>query len=197
MARHYSSLNDQASGSQLVASLSGNIQSLAAKAITGTEQDKKAYVNGMLNALHLGNQSTGDLQKDTDLLEKNLAQLNLTTPAATDAARNLVSVARPHTTMTASAIPEATQQIVSQVQANMAMRNYLTPYRMANKGAGDVTGYQHAREQLEQVADPRVWQYQQMKKSDPDAARKFLSSQPDAASLVGKAKELVNMGLIQ
>ena len=197
MNRHYASLNDQSTGSQLVAALSGNIQSLAQKAITGTEQDKKAYVNGMLNALNIGNQATGDLQKDTDLLEKSLAQLNLSTPASTDAARILSSIAKPHATMAAAAIPEATQQVASQVEANMALRNYLTPYRMANNGAGDVVGYQHAREQGENTFDPRIWQYKDMKKTNPDAARKFLTSQPDMADLIQKSKQLVGMGVIQ
>lgn len=197
MNRHYASLNDQSTGSQLVSSLSGNIQSLAQKAITGTEQDKKAYVNGMLNALNLGNKATGDLQKDTDLLEKNLAQLNLSTPASTDAVRNLVSIARPHTTMIGTAIPEATQQVVSQVKANMALRNYLTPYRMANGGAGDVVGYQHAREQGENTFDPRIWQYEEMKKANPAAAKQFIGGQPDASDLVKKAQQLVSMGVLQ
>lgn len=193
MNRHFGGLNDQSSGAPLVQALTSNIKSLAASAVTGTESGKKSYVTGLLNALHLGGQATGDLQKDTDLLEKNLAQLNLSTPASTDAARTLVTAARPHSTMSEGAIKEAADQIASQVKANMAMRNALSSYKMM----GDVQGYAATRQKLEQVADPRVWQFESL----PDKASKqaFMAKLPakDRAELLNKAQQLTQMGLVK
>ncbi|MFS6963245.1 hypothetical protein ABMY88_23875, partial [Escherichia coli] len=84
-------LNDQSTGAPLIAALQGNIKSLIPGAITGTESGRKAYVVGLLNAMGVGGQATGDIQKDTDLLQKQMAQLQLGTPATTDAMRTLVS----------------------------------------------------------------------------------------------------------
>ena len=192
MNRHFASLNDQASGAPLATALTGNIKALASSAITGTESGKKAYVTGLLNALHMGGQTTGDLQKDTDLLEKNLAQLNLTTPASTDAARTLVSAARPHTSMSEKAILEAADQLSGQVKANMAMRNVLQSAKMM----GDTSSYASMRQRLEQTADPRIWQLEGKSPQDQAAILGKLSPQ-DRSDIVKKARQLHDMGIIQ
>lgn len=192
MSRHFSGLQDQAAGAPMVTALTGNIKSLANDAITGTEAGKKKYLFGLMNALHIGGQYTGDLQKDTDLLEKQMAQLNLNTPASTDAARTLVQAARPNSHMSAGAISEAADQIASQVKANMAMRNVLSSY----KQYGDVQGYNNMRQKLEQTADPRIWQYESLPKEQRAAFMQKLQPQ-DRADLVNKAKQLTDMGIIK
>lgn len=197
MGKHYASLQDKASGTQLATSLTGNVKALAQRAITGTDSDKLAYVNGLLAHLpgFTGAPST-DLKTATDLLEKNLSQLNLSTPASSDAARSLVTAARPHSSMTPEAISEATDQLSGQVKANMAVRNFLTPYKFANGGAGDPNGYQAARQQIEQTADPRIWQ---LDGKSPQEQQKFMQSltPADRNALVKKAQQLHQMGIIQ
>jgi hypothetical protein len=193
MGKHFAGLQDQASGAQLVAGLTGNIKALATTAATGTGGDKKAYVDGLLTALHIPG-ATGDLQKDTDLLEKNMAQLNLGTPASSDAARALVQAARPHSSMNAAAISEAADQVAAQVQANMAMRNMLAPAKMM----GDVATYNAQRQKLEQVADPRAWQYVNLGPGSA-AAKEFMSKlQPaDRQTLIQKVDQLEQMGMLK
>lgn len=198
MNDHYTKLSGNASDAQTALGLTGNIKSLAEGASTGTEAGRKAYVTGLLNTLHLGGQATGDLQKDTDLLEKNMAQLNLASPAATDAARTLVSAARPHSTMSAGAIKEAAEQVGAQVQANLAVRNYLTPYKYANGGKGDPEGYQAARQQIESTADPRAWQYVNLKPGSTEAKAFMSKLKPDdRAQLVQKIGHLEQMGMLK
>jgi hypothetical protein len=194
MNRHFSSLQDQSAGTQLVSGLTGNIKALADTAATGVGGDKKAYVSGLLNAFGLGDKATGDLQKDTDLLSKNMAQLNLGTPAGTDAARALVEAGRPSTKMSAPAIKDAADQVASQVQANMAMRNMLSPA----KQMGDTQTYNAQRQKLEQIADPRAWQYVNLGPGSP-AAKDFMSKlQPgDRASLIQKVDQLEQMGMLK
>ena len=194
MNRHFAGLQDSASGAQMIQGLTGNIKALATGAATGTESGRKAYVAGLLNALHLGNQATGDLQTDTNLLEKNMAQLSMAAPASTDAARNLVLAARPNSGMSTAAISEAADQVASQVKANMAMRNALQGYKMM----GDTQGYANARQKLEQVADPRAWQYEALGPGSP-AAKAFVDrlTPADKADLGGKIQQLEQMGMFK
>ena len=191
MNRHFAGLQDQAAGNQLITGLTGNIKALANKAITGTDSDKLAYANGLLAALP-GHGHADDLKTATDLLEKNMAQMNLGTPALTDAARALINAARPNSKMSPEAITDAADQVLGQVKANMAMRNALQGYKMR----GDVQGYQSFRSELEQVADPRIWQ---MEGKTPQEQAKFMQGlQPaDRAALVQKAQQLHQMGMIQ
>jgi hypothetical protein len=198
MNTHYSKLSGNASDAQTAIGLTGNIKALAQGAATGTEAGRKAYVVGLLNSLHLGGQVTGDLQKDTDLLEKNMAQLNLATPASSDAGRTLVSAARPHGTMNAAAINEAADQVASQVQANLAVRNYLTPYKYAAGGKGDAQGYQSAKQDIENTADPRAWQYMNLKPGSSDAKAFMNKLNPqDKKDLVQKIGHLEQMGMLK
>lgn len=194
MNRHFSGLQDQSAGNQLVSGLTGNIKALADGAATGVGADKKAYVAGLLNAMGMGGQATGDLQKDTDLLAKNMAQLNLGTPAGTDAARALVEAGRPSTKMSPAAIKDAADQVASQVQANMAIRNMLAPAKMM----GDPATYQAQRQKLESIADPRAWQYVNLGPGSK-AAKEFMAKlQPaDRATLIQKVDQLEQMGMLK
>lgn len=192
MNRHFAGLQDSASGAQLQQGLIGNIKSLASGAATGTGAGRKAFVSGLLSALHIP--GTGDEAKDTDLLEKNMAQLNMSTPASTDAMRTIVSAARPHGTMQESAIVEAADQLGGQIQANVAMRNALQGYKMF----GDVQGYQTARTKLESVADPRAWQYVNLGPGTPEAKAFLQKLTPaDRSSLIDKTGQLEQMGLLK
>ena len=196
MNDHYTGLNKQAENGQLIEGLLGNIKSLAPKAITGTEQGRKSYVTGLLNALHLGNQATGDLQKDTDLLEKNIAQLGLNTPSSTDAMRTIVGAARPHGTMQSGAIEEAADQLLGQVRANRVIRNALTPLKSMADKTGDTTSYQALKEHMEDIADPRAWQFQAMDKPGRIKMMQGLSAD-DREKLKAKIRELESTGMLK
>ena len=188
MNRHFGGLQDQAAGAQLVSGLTGNIKALASKAITGTGSDKLAYANGLIATFLPGEHKVDDLKTATDLLDKNVAQLALGTPGGrTDAAMALIGAARPNAHMT----PEA-DQVASQVRANMAMRNALQGYKMM----GDYQGYANARQKLEQIADPRVFQFES---ADAAGRAKMLSNltPDDKAQLRTKIQAAEQMGLVQ
>jgi hypothetical protein len=198
MNEHWANINKQAENAPLVLGVLGNIKSLASSAITGSDAGKRAYVNGLLNAFGLGNQKTGDLQKDTDLLEKNMAQLNLGTPAATDAMRNLIEAGRPHSTMNSGAIQEAAAQVEGQVKANLAIRNSLSVAKSVADQSGDPTVYSSTRQHLEQVADPRAWQYMSLGPGSQQAKDFLKKLTPgDRAQLVKNVGELERMGLLK
>ena len=194
---HWAGLNKAAETAPLMEGLISNIQSLAPKAITGTESAKKAYVVGLLNSLHLGDKATGNLQTDTDLLEKNMAQLAMGTPASSDAMRTLVLAARPHSTMSQQAIDEAAAQLKGQVQATRATRNALSAPKAILDATGDATAYNAVKQQIEQVADPRVWQYEALGPGSA-AAKAFVAkmSPADQKTFIERAKAAEDMHLV-
>lgn len=193
---HWQKINAGAADAPVATALLSTIKQLAPAAITGTESGKRAYWNGLFNALHAGDKATGDLQKDTDLLNKSMAQLNLSTPATTDAMRTLIEAGRPHSTMSEGAIKEAAAQIEGQLKANMATRNLLAPDKRYADATGDLSHYQQKMETLQQVMDPRIFQYESMPKEDRKAFMAKLAPQ-DRATLIDKTKKLEALGVFQ
>jgi len=169
MNTHFSGLQTASQGASLISGLTGNVKALAQRAVTGTEADRQAYVNGLLNTLGVGDKASGNLQTDTDLLRKQLAQINTNTKASSDAQQALIQAAQPNSHMSAKAMSEAADQIASQVQLNMAIRNKLSSAKYANNGQGDSTGYQGLRQKIEEVADPRAIQWQNLGPGSPEA----------------------------
>lgn len=194
MNKHFEGLQDSSQGAAMVGALNSSIQGLATKAITGAEQDKLAYLNGL--GTLFGIQRATDAKTATDLLEKQFARMNMTSPASTDAARTLIAAGSPHSQMTPEAIKEATQQIAGQVAANMAERNHLSGFKYANGGAGDSVAYQQEKQNFEKVADPRIWVYKNMGPGTPEA-QKYLREQKDAKSLIKKMGIVEQMGALQ
>lgn len=190
MGQHFQRLQDSAESAPLVQALTGNIKALASADTTGNLSGRKAYISGLLEALHLP--TSGDLKTDTDLLEKNMAQLNLGSPAATDAARTLVQAARPNTHMSPEAVKEAADQVAAQARANQVMRDALSGYKMA----GDVQGYQAARQKFEQVMDFRAFQYERATPAERDKMLSKMS--PDERNkLRASLKGLTDMGVMK
>ena len=177
MNTHFSGLQNASQGTALISGLTGNIKALAAKAITGTESDRQSYVNGVLNALGAGDKASGNLQTDTDLMRKQLAMINTSTPASTDAKQSLIQAAQPNSHMNAPAIAEAADQVASQVQLNMAMRNKLSATKYANGGQGDPAAYQAMRQQLETI-DPRALQWKNLGPGSPEAQQYLQTLKP-------------------
>src|SRR6266404_427991 len=195
MSDHFTALNASAQSMPLVTSLTKTIEGLAPEAFTGPGGDKRQYMAGL--ARSFGFNLTGDAQTDTNLLNKAIAQLNISTPAGTDAARALIEAGQPNSKMDADAIKTAAGTIRGQVLMNQAERNFLQTTRLSNRGAGDPQAYQEGRQGFEANADPRIWQYQDLAKSDPKAARAFIAKQPDKSDLVRKAGALEQMGFFR
>lgn len=201
MNKHFETLQDASQGAQAIQALRGNIQQLATKAITGTESDRLSYANGLLS--QFGNEHASDAKEATDLLKKQLAKINVTAPATTDAMRTLVDASNPNVHMEPKAIKEATDQLASQVEANVAIRNHLAGYKYANNGQGNAVSYQAERQNLEKIADPRIWQYQSLTPGSPEA-KAFVANLPaadrdpsNAKGMAYKMQQLQKIGVIQ
>ena len=195
MTNHFAGLNASSQSLPLVTSLTKTIEGLAPQAFTGPGGDKRQYMAGLARVF--GINLTGDAQTDTNLLNKAIAQLNISTPAGTDAARLLVEAGQPNSNMDPAAIKEAAGTIRGQILMNQAERNFLTTTRYSNKGSGDPGTYQQGRQMFEANADPRVWQYEDLAKSNPAAARVFIARQPDKADLIRKTAALEQMGFFR
>lgn len=196
MTDHFGALNASAGSLPLVTGLTKTIEGLAPEAFTGPGGDKKQYLAGLLRSFHID--ATGDAQTDTNLLNKAIAQLNISTPAGTDAARALVEAGQPNSKMDPQAIKEAAGTIRGQVLMNTAERNFLqTSARLSNGGAGDPVAYQQGRQMFEQNADPRIWQYEDLAKSNPAGAKAFIAKQPDKADLIRRTAALEQMGFFR
>jgi hypothetical protein len=192
MTNHFTGLNASAQSLPLVTGLTKTIESLAPSAFTGPGGDKRQYMAGLARVF--GVNLTGDAQTDTNLMNKAMAQLNISSPAGTDAARALIEAGQPNSHMDATAIKEAAGTVASQVRMNAAERTFLQTTRFSNRGAGDPEAYQQGRQQFEMNADPRIWQYEEMVRSKNPNADAFLNRQPDKNDLVRKEAALERMG---
>src|SRR6267154_392124 len=132
MTTHFTGLNASAQSMPLVTGLTKTIESLAPAAFTGPGGDKRQYVAGLANTF--GVNFTGDAQTSTNLMNKAMAQLNISTPAGTDALRTLIEAGQPNSKMDPTAIKEAAGTVASQVRMNTAERNFLQTTRMSNRG---------------------------------------------------------------
>jgi hypothetical protein len=195
MTNHFASLNTRAQSMPLVEGLTRTIQGLAPTAFTGVGAERKQYLAGLADAF--GVKLTGNSQTDTNLLNKAIAQLNLASPAATDAGKTLVQAAQPNSHMDKAAILEAAGTVRAQLRMDAAERDFLHTQRYSNGGAGDPERYQEGRAAFEANADPRIWQFEELVKSDPNAAKAFIARQPDKAELIKKAKSFEAMGFFK
>jgi hypothetical protein len=191
--KHWASVDADAKAAQTNIGIAQNIKAYADKGLTGKQGDKLASMNGILSIFGQGGQT--DLQTATDLLQKNMARLSLTSrqgAGGTDAAGALASAANPHGTMTAEAIKDAADQVIGAQKMALAQQQLLQPYKLNN----DVAGYQTALSKFNQAADPRVWQFQGM---DPQQRAKFKASMSpaDQKAFGNKIRTLEGMGAIK
>lgn len=191
--KHWASVGNDANNAQTNIGIAQNIKAYADKALTGKQSDKLAAVNGILSIFGQGGQT--DISTATDLLQKNMARLSLTSrqgAGGTDAAGALATAANPHGTMTAEAIKDAADQVIGAQKMAIAQQQLLQPYKLNN----DVAGYQTALSKFNQAADPRVWQFQGM---DAQQRAKFKASMSpeDQKAFGNKIRTLEGMGAIQ
>lgn len=173
MTDHWTRAVTDASHAQTNIGLAQNIKAYADQAATGKQGDKLAAANGLLSVFGVGGQT--DLNTATDLLNKQIARLSLSSRAGaggTDAAGVLADAANPHGSMTSAAIKEAADQVISSQKMALAQQKLLQPYRQSN----DAQGYQSALSQFNNVADPRVWQFGDMNPAQRAAFKAGMSS---------------------
>ena len=156
---HFQQATNNVASAPLLEGIAQNIKTYSAKAVTGTEQDKLAFVNGILDQLGVG--KAGDLKTATDLMEKNMAQLAKNSPAATDAARVVNQLASPHPTMNKEAIKEAADQIIGQVRMSKDIYKSFLPHMLR----GDQAGYLDKLDKMSGITDARVWQFEALDKA--------------------------------
>jgi hypothetical protein len=190
---HWKAVGTDAQNAQTNIGLAQNIKAYAHQAATGKQGDKLAAANGILSIFGQGGQT--DLNTATDLLQKNMARLSLTSrqgAGGTDAAGALATAANPHGNMTMPAIEEAADQVIGAQKMALAQQQLLQPYKLNN----DVAGYQSTLSKFNQAADPRVWQFQSMT-PEQRASFKASMSPADQKAFSGKIRTLEGMGAIQ
>jgi hypothetical protein len=139
--KHWATVGADAQNAQTNIGIAQNIKAYADKALTGKQGDKLAAVNGLLSVFGQGGQT--DISTATDLLQKNMARLSLTSrqgAGGTDAAGALATAANPHGTMTAEAIKDAADQVIGAQKMALSQQKLLQPFKLNN----DVAGYQAA-----------------------------------------------------
>jgi hypothetical protein len=110
----------------------------------------------------------------------------------TDAARSILQSAYPNSHMTPQAINEAADNLQGASQMVQAKTRLLAPLR--NKG--DAQAYNDAEVQFDQSADPRIFQYANIK--DPAARSAFAKNlmQQDP-TIVNKIQSLQKLGALK
>lgn len=193
MNDHWTKTLADAGNAQNNIGLANNIKAYADQALTGKQVDKLTALNGILSIF--GERGQTDVSTATDLLNKNMARLSLSSRAGaggTDAAGMLATAANPHGSMTAPAIKEAADQVISSQKMALAQQKLLQPYRQAN----DAQGYQGALSQFNTVADPRLWQYADMNAAQRQAFRSGMNP-ADRKEFGAKMRSAEQLGVVQ
>lgn len=193
LSKKWTDLNAQNQQAQTTTSYLQNIKSLATRAATGQQVDRLNYVNGLLSLA--GSEKATDAVTANNLLDKYSNQITARLGAGgmgTDAARSILQSAYPNAKMTPQAINEAADNLVGANQMVQAKTRLLAPFRNKN----DPQGYTNAELTFDQNADPRIYQYANIK--DPTARKAFAQSlmQSDP-SIVQKIQTLQSLGALK
>jgi hypothetical protein len=178
--QHWAELSNAAAHSQTMEGIASNIRALAPKAITGTGQDRLALYNGIVS--QFGGQQATDAKNATDLLQKNMSMLTSLGPAGTDAARVLSESANPHATMSEQAIMDSASQVAGQARMARALQKHFAPL------VGNWSKYQQDMVNVNQGADPRIYQYLGM--TQPERKQYIQSLGPEGQKLIQSTKTL-------
>lgn len=186
---HFAGLAADTANAAKLEGIANNIKAYAPKAIAGTESEKLGFFNGILS--QLGSDKASSLKEATDLLQKNMAQLTVNSKAGSDAQQTLLQMAQPHPTMEPKAISEAADQIIGQVRANKAAFGQFLPEANQIAKSGDPSAYLSKLKEWNDVADPRVWQYENLPANERKA---FMQNLPasDRAGLIKNAGTLTD-----
>jgi hypothetical protein len=193
LSKKWTDLSAANTQAQSVISNLQNIKTLAAKAAVGPQSDRVNYANGLLSLA--GSEKATDAVTANDLLNKYSNQITARLSAGgmdTDAARSILQSAYPNSHMTPQAINEAADNLQGASQMVQAKTRLLAPLR----NAGDAQGYNNTEVQFDQNADPRIFQYANIK--DPTARAAFAKNlmQQDP-TIVNKIQSLQKLGALQ
>ena len=194
--QHFGALQAGAAQSSMFEGIARNIQNLAPKAITGTEADKLAFVNGILAQITPGQALPDNLKTATDLLQKNMSMLNLQGDTATNFKTSITQLAQPHGTMSPTAMRDAASQLIGQARMKQSLAGYFAPDFAYATTTGDQSHYMGKLQAVNPLTDPRAWEFASLPPEDQKRFRARLSPQDDA-ELGAKYKRLKALGLIQ
>ncbi|MGG1947111.1 hypothetical protein AB1286_33165 [Trinickia sp. NRRL B-1857] len=168
LSQKWTALETANSKAQNTISYLQNIKTLASNAAVGPQSDRLNYINGLLSLA--GSEKATDMVTANDLLNKYSGQITAGLSAngmGTDAARAILQSAYPSAHMNLGAINEAVDNLVGAQQMTQAKARLLAPLRNAN----DSAGYTNKELAFDQSADPRIFQYANIK--DPSARQAF------------------------
>jgi hypothetical protein len=193
LAKKWSDLNSENQQAQSVISNLQNIKTLAGKAAVGPQSDRIAYANGLLSLA--GSERATDATTANNLLDKYSNQIVTRLSQGgmgTDAARSILQSAYPNAHMTLDAINEASDNLIGGRQMVQAKARVLAPYRTKN----DAPGYTNTELTFDQNADPRIFQYANIR--DPAARQAFAKNlmQQDP-TIVQKIQTLQSLGALK
>lgn len=159
----------KASGAQNNIAVLENIKRFAPGAITGVAADQREFVNGL--AALVGIPAADLLKTNTDELAKNSNMLALT-GGDTNLAKQLAEVANPNKHMTETAIKQTADQIIGIQKTNLDRFKVLAPFKaLADQGHPEL--YNAAAQKFNEVADPRIRQFEAM---SPEERKQFKNS---------------------
>ena len=193
----WTALNAQNQQAQTTNSYLQNIKGLASKAAVGPMSDKIDFANGLLSLLpnELGAQKATDAVTANDLLEKYYNQIVARLGQGgmgTDAARAILTSAYPGAHMNLQAINEAVDNLVGANNMIQSKASLLGQHA-ANL---DPIAYQKNEMVFDQNADPRIWQWNNIR--DPAQRTAFAKTlmQQDP-TIVHKIQALEQIGAIK
>lgn len=193
LSKKWTDLTAQNQQAQITTSYLQNIKALASKANLGQMSDQLAYANSLLALA--GSPKAQDTVTANNLLDKYQNQIISRLGQGgmgTDSARSILESAYPGRKMNEGAIGEAADNLVGANQMVQAKTRLLAPYRNKN----DAQGYTNAEIAFDQSADPRIFQYANIK--DPAARKTFAQNlmQQDP-SIVQKIQTLQSLGALK
>lgn len=171
LSKKWLALTDANQQAQTTNSYLQNINGLAEKANTGALSGKLAFANSLLALV--GNERANDATTANNLLDKYSNQITARLGSggmATDAGRAIIASAYPNAHMNKAAINEAVNNLVGANDMTKARTVLLAPH--ANNR--DPQAYNQQEVAFDQAADPRIWEWRNIK--DPSAKRAFAAS---------------------
>jgi hypothetical protein len=190
LSKKWTDLNSQNTQAQTTNSYLQNIKGLASQAATGQQSDRINYVNGLLSLA--GDERATDAVTANNLLDKYSNQIVArlgTGGLGTDAARSILQSAYPNAHMTPQAINEAADNLMGANAMVQAKTRLLAP--IAN--SRDPSTYNNTELKFDQNADPRIFQYANIKDATARQAfaKKLMQQDP---AIVNKIRTLQQMG---
>ena len=173
------------------ARLQGVMETIRSKvaegAYTGVGAEQRAWAAGFGQFLGMNPSALTDSQE----ISKQVAlATGLNPQSSSDMGREIARLANPHNGMTAQAINHVSNEIISQLQMDQKAQAFLRP-QLANP-----QGYMQARQQFNEVSNPRILQFAQGSPGERAAIVKGMTPQQKAA-FIAQLESAEKMGILQ